>query len=175
MKQAKPRPTKQARLVVDADAAAEPHPVLPQPLLWDQAACRLLSLLTTWRTWMRSTIPSQSELCLSRLVFSLRVIVLILSVFILAVLGASSDDEEGGTETKVKPPFFCPFLLVSGCCFLFKIASLLFSGWLDPFFILLTLDPGTVCFLFCFFSCFQSHSLHQVRPIYPLIYLARAD
>ena len=32
MKQAKPRPTKQARLVFDADAAAEPHPVLPQPL-----------------------------------------------------------------------------------------------------------------------------------------------
>ena len=31
-KQEKPRPTKQAHLVVDADAGAEPHPVLPQPL-----------------------------------------------------------------------------------------------------------------------------------------------
>ena len=30
--QAKPRPTKQARVVADADAAAEPHPVLPQAL-----------------------------------------------------------------------------------------------------------------------------------------------
>ena len=32
MKQAKPRPTKQARLVADAGAGAMPHPVLPQPL-----------------------------------------------------------------------------------------------------------------------------------------------
>jgi hypothetical protein len=32
VKQATPRPTKQARLVGDADAAAEPNPVLPQPL-----------------------------------------------------------------------------------------------------------------------------------------------
>ena len=32
MKQAKPRPTKQACLVVDAKAGAEPHSVLPQPL-----------------------------------------------------------------------------------------------------------------------------------------------
>ncbi len=39
MKQAKPRPTKQARLVVDADAAAEPHPVLPQPLRLVSKAC----------------------------------------------------------------------------------------------------------------------------------------
>ena len=90
MKQAKPRPTKQARLVVDADAAAEPHPVLPQPLrLVSRRALgpsRLLSLLTTWRTRMRSTISSQSELCLSRLVFSPRVIVL---MFIRVYLGCA--------------------------------------------------------------------------------------
>ena len=90
VKQAKPRPTKQARLVVDADAAAEPHPVLPQPLrLVSRRALgpsRLLSLLTTWRTRMRSTISSQSELCLSRLVFSPRVIVL---MFIRVYLGCA--------------------------------------------------------------------------------------
>ena len=90
MKQAKPRPTKQARLVVDADAAAEPHPVLPQPL-------RLVSKMgsgTKQASLVADDVadmdevndPSQSELCLSRLVFSPRVIVL---MFIRVYLGCA--------------------------------------------------------------------------------------
>ena len=39
-----------------------------------------------------------------------------------------SDAEEGGTETKVEPPLFCPFsFLVSGCCFLCREPSSLAS------------------------------------------------
>ena len=150
MKQAKPRPTKQACLVVDADAAAEPHPVLPQPLrLVSRRALgpsRLLSLLTTWRTRMRSTISSQSELCLSRLVFSPRVIVL---MFIRVYLGCARCLRAMTRKAARKPRSshpFALFLLVSGCCFLCRepssLASLLFSGRLSIFlFYIWTLDP----------------------------------
>ena len=171
MKQAKPRTTKQARLVVDADAAAEPHPVLPQPLrLVSRRALgpsRLLSLLTTWRTRMRSTISSQSELCLSRLVFSPRVIVL---MFIRVYLGWArclrAMTRKAARNPRSSHPWFALFLLVSGCCFLCRILASLFFFWL----------AGTLfSFFSSFFPFFFSITNTSPSPTYPLIYLARAD
>jgi hypothetical protein len=197
VKQAKPRPTKQARLVVDADAAAEPHPVLPQPLrLVSRRALgpsRHLSLLTTWRTRMRSTISSQSELCLSRLVFPLRVIVF---MFIRVYLGCArclrAMTRKAARKPRSSHPCFAHFFWFQDAVFCvmnrpslplydflvgWTLILFYYTYYVGVFYFILVMTHrwNHVRFFPFFFSFFQSHSRHPVSPTYPLIYLARAD
>jgi len=117
---------------------------------------------------MRSTIPIQSELCLSRLVFSLRVIVL---MFICVYLGCARCLRAMTRKMARKPrsshPCFVHFF--SGCCFLCRDRPslplyffwLAFFIYLDITFMVIT-HRWEPCFLL--FSSFFLFSITFTSP-----------
>ena len=119
---------------------------------------RLLSLLTTWRTRMRSTISSQSELCLSRLVFSPRVIVLMfISVYLGWARCLRAMTRKAARKPRSSHPCFAHFFWFQDAvfCVVNRPSLPLYCflvGWtLFLFYSLWNLEPCVFCFAFFLF------------------------